>query len=460
MKKTVDLVKGDIFKTLLTLSIPILGTSFIQMAYSLVDMMWIGKVGSAAVAAVGTASFFTWFGNSLVMITKTGAQVGVSQAIGKKDENKKDIYIHTSIFMCSIIAIAYTAFLLIFKDVLIEFFKLGDKEIISMATNYLVIVSLGMICAFLNPQFTGIITASGNSKLPFKVNTIGLIINIVLDPVMIFGIGPFKAMGVKGAAFATVLSQVMVTLIFIYVFYKMGYRINRKSFKYLEKNSAKEIIKWGTPSATQNCLFSFFAMLIGRIIAEWGATPIAVQKVGSQIESISWMTADGFSAALTAFVGQNYGAGQYERVKEGYKKTLMLSSILGIFATGLLIFGGEWLFSLFINEPEVIKQGADYLRILGYSQVFMCLEITTTGAFFGVGKTMMPSLISTIFTGLRVPAALILASTLALGVDGVWWSISLSSVVKGILLVISFYFMVLKPFKKLNSAYRSTNALN
>ena len=86
MKKTVDLVKGDIFKTLLTLSIPILGTSFIQMAYSLVDMMWIGKVGSAAVAAVGTASFFTWFGNSLVMITKTGAQVGVSQAIGKKDE--------------------------------------------------------------------------------------------------------------------------------------------------------------------------------------------------------------------------------------------------------------------------------------------------------------------------------------------------------------------------------------
>ena len=148
MKKTVDLVKGDIFKTLLTLSIPILGTSFIQMAYSLVDMMWIGKVGSAAVAAVGTASFFTWFGNSLVMITKTGAQVGVSQAIGKKEDKKKDIYIHTSIFMCSIIAVAYTAFLLIFKDALIGFFKLGDKEIISMATSYLVIVSLGIIVLF------------------------------------------------------------------------------------------------------------------------------------------------------------------------------------------------------------------------------------------------------------------------------------------------------------------------
>jgi len=138
----------------------------------------------------------------------------------------------------------------------------------------------------------------------------------------------------------------------------------------------------------------------------------------------------------------------------------MLSSILGIFATGLLIFGGEWLFSLFINEPEVIKQGADYLRILGYSQVFMCLEITTTGAFFGVGKTMIPSVISTIFTGLRVPAALILASSLALGVDGVWWSISLSSVVKGILLVIAFYFMVLKSFKKLNSECSCVNSIS
>ena len=138
----------------------------------------------------------------------------------------------------------------------------------------------------------------------------------------------------------------------------------------------------------------------------------------------------------------------------------MLSSILGIFATGLLIFGGEWLFSLFINEPEVIKQGADYLRILGYSQVFMCLEITTTGAFFGVGKTMIPSVISTIFTGLRVPAALILASSLALGVDGVWWSISLSSVVKGILLVIAFYFMVLKSFNKLNSECSCVNSIS
>lgn len=94
MKKRVDLVSGNIIGTLITLSLPILGTSFIQMAYNLVDMIWIGKAGSAAVAAIGTAGFFSWFGNSLVLITKTGAEVGVSQSIGKNDECERNhIYI-------------------------------------------------------------------------------------------------------------------------------------------------------------------------------------------------------------------------------------------------------------------------------------------------------------------------------------------------------------------------------
>ena len=453
MKKQVDLVNGGIFKTLVTLSLPILGTSFIQMAYSLVDMMWIGKIGSAAVAAVGTASFFTWFGNSLVMVTKTGAQVGVAQSVGREDNKKENMYIYTSLLMCIIMAVSYMVILLLFRKPLIGFFNLGEAEVINMSINYLVIVALGMICAFLNPQFTGILTATGNSKTPFLINTVGLITNIILDPVLIFGIGKIKPMGVVGAAIATVLSQVIVTIIFIVVFLKMGYRVNKSKVKYLNKDCGKDIVKWGSPSAAQNCLFSFFAMLIGRIIGSWGPATIAVQKVGSQIESISWMTAEGFSAALTAFIGQNYGAGKFHRVIKGYKQTVILSSILGIFATVLLIFGGEWLFSLFINEPDVIEKGADYLRILGYSQLFMCLEITTTGAFFGVGKTMLPSVISTILTGLRVPVAILLSKPDILGVNGVWWSISTSSIAKGIIVAIAFYVIVIKPIKASNMSY-------
>lgn len=448
MKKKIDLVSGNIFRTLFTLSLPILGTSFIQMAYSMVDMIWIGRVGSAAVAAIGTAGFFTWFGSSLVLVTRTGAEVGVSQAVGKKDNTLREKYVYNSLTMAIIIAIIYTLILLIFRNGLIGFFNLNDPDIISMAINYLIIISVGMIFSFLNPQFTGIITAEGNSKTPFIANTIGLVINIILDPILIFGLGPIKPLGVVGAAVATVFAQFIVTAIFIYVFIKEGYKLKVWDKKYLDFRCIKEITKWGTPNALQNCLFSFFGMLIGRIVATWGPVPIAVQKVGSQIESISWMTAGGFASALTAFTGQNYGAQKYKRVKDGYKYTLILSLALGVLTSFLLIVFGKQIFSIFIQEQDAIIQGADYLKILGYSQLFMCIEITTAGAFFGVGKTIPPSVIGIVFTGLRIPLAIYLSQASLLGINGVWWAISLTSIFKGVILVTLFIFMVLKPIKQ------------
>ncbi|EKY27371.1 MATE family efflux transporter [Clostridium celatum] len=444
MKKKVDLVSGNILKTLVTLSLPILGTAFIQMAYSLVDMIWIGRAGSAAVAAVGTAGFFSWFGNSLVTISKTGAEVGVSQAIGKNNSKERNEYVYSSLFLCITMAIIYGILLIVFRDGLIGFFNLGDETIIRMSKEYFIVIALGMICAFINPQLTGIFTASGNSKTPFIVNTIGLVMNIVLDPILIFGMFNIKPLGVVGAALATVFSQLIVSLIFIYTFIKHGYNISFNNRKYINRKIIKRVCKYGGPTAIQNCLFTFFSMLIGRVVAMAGPVSIAVQKVGSQIESISWMTAGGFSSALTAFVGQNYGAKRNDRVLKGYVSTLFISCLVGVFATVLLVFAGEQLFRLFINESEAIIQGADYLRILGYSQLFMCLEITTAGAFYGIGKTMTPSLISIIFTGLRVPVAIILFKPELLGINGVWWSISGSSIIKGIILVILFYFMFIK----------------
>ncbi len=448
MKKRIDLVSGSIVKTLLTLSLPILGTSFIQMAYSLVDMIWIGKAGSAAVAAVGTAGFFVWFGNSMVMITKTGVEVGVSQAIGKNDERERKSYVYSSIFLCILMSIIYGLILIVFKEKLIGFFNLGDPVIINMSIDYLIVISLGMICAFLNPQFTGIFTASGNSKIPFVVNTVGLIMNIILDPILIFGFGVIKPLGVVGAALATILSQMIVTIIFIYVFIKNGYNFSFSNKRFVKLNYIKSICVLGGPTAIQNCLFTFFSMLIGRIVASAGPVAIAVQKVGSQIESISWMTAGGFASALTAFVGQNYGAKRNDRVIKGYGITIIISCILGIFTTLLLVFAGAPIFSIFIDEKEAILQGIDYLRILGYSQLFMCIEITTSGAFYGVGRTITPSIIGIIFTGLRVPIAMLLFRPEILGINGVWWSISGTSIVKGILLFILFFLMVLKPLRR------------
>jgi len=261
-----------------------------------------------------------------------------------------------------------------------------------------------------------------------------------LDPVFIFGFGFFPKWGVEGAALATVFSQFLVFLIFIY------FSLHRKRkpfakfslFKRIRLPILLQILKTGTPVALQSALFTFFAMIIARIISQWGPIPIAVQKVGAQIEAISWMTASGFSTALGAFTGQNYGAKLWDRIQQGYFISISVISIVGLLASLTLIFFADSIFSIFISEGKALALGIEYLKILGYSQLFMCLEITTAGAFYGIGKSYPPAFISIFFNGLRIPGALLLAFHTSLGLSGVWWAISMSSVFKGIILVIWF----------------------
>ncbi|MBW6410152.1 MATE family efflux transporter [Clostridium weizhouense] len=455
MEKRIDLTEGKIVEKLIKLALPIMGTSFIQMAYNMTDMIWIGKVGSKAVAGVGTAGFFPWLAIAFIMISKTGAEIKVAQKIGEKNIKKVQSYITSAIQINIVLAIIYTLVLIIFKNSLIGFFNLGDLEVISMAKTYLIIVAMGMIFTFINPVFTAVFNGVGSSKTPFVINTIGLIFNMVFDPLLILGIGPFPRWGVAGAAIATVGAQVIVSLCFIFII------INSKE-EYLKINILKRpeyryikiLFQIGLPGGIQNGLFTIFSMCIGRIIAVFGPVPIAVQKVGSQIEAISWMTAGGFSTALGTFVGQNYGSKKYERINKGVKVTIIMSVIIGVLATLLLVLDGEKVFKFFLNDPEALEQGKVYLRILGYSQLFMCIEITITGAFNGLGRTYIPSILSTILTGARVPASYILSQPNLLGMDGIWWSISISSVLKGIVLI-SIYIYLLRNNKLYKKSYNS-----
>jgi putative MATE family efflux protein len=281
----------------------------------------------------------------------------------------------------------------------------------------------------------------GNSKIPFYLNSIGLVINIGLDPLLIFKFN----MGSDGAGYATVISQAVVTLLFIVLFRSKKAPFEEfHFFKAPILSVQKQIFKFGYPVGLQSGLFTVFASLIAKVVAQWGPIPIAVQKVGSQIEALSWMTASGFSTALSSFVGQNYGAKKWERISQGYFTTIALSGTIGIFASILLIFFSEPLFLIFIpNDPEALRVGVDYLRILGFSQLFMCLEITSQGAFNGLGKTLPPSLVSILFTGLRVPGAIILSTTI-LELNGVWWSISASSIFKGVVLASWFVILLVR----------------
>ncbi|WP_461538193.1 MATE family efflux transporter [Spongorhabdus nitratireducens] len=442
-----NLTQGAIVPSLLRLALPIMGMSFVQMAYNMVDMIWLGRVGADAVAAVGTATFFTWLGMSLQMTTKTGAEITISQEIGRGNQDKAAVYGSNSLILGLLLAVIYGVATFVLSPELIAFFKLEEQSVNEMATSYLQIIAIGAPFYYLNLTFSGVFTGAGNSRLPFKVTSAGLILNIIIDPLFIFGWGPFSGMGSNGAAIATVLSQLFVTVLFIAAIYQGRSVIKLPDTRFhLNKDIAARILKLGFPVASHMALFACFSIAIARIVSQWGALPIAVQSVGAQIEAVSWMTAEGFATALGTFTGQNYGANKWHRIYAGFLVTVAISVLIGAIVTLVFLLFGEQVFSLFIPEPDAIQLGAIYLGILGISQMFMCMEISTSGAFYGVGKTIPPTMVSIILTGMRIPLALLVAKGIldlgVPGVEGVWWVVSLTSVAKGVLLFGWFYWFI------------------
>lgn len=447
MNQNVNLVEGSIVKGLSKLAFPIMGTSLIQMAYNLTDMIWIGRVSSNAVAAVGAAGMYLWLANGIAAVPRTGGQVKAAHALGAEDQEQAAAYGKAAIHMGLVMIVFCTAIYLIFNKGLIGFFRLNHESVVRDARAYLVIVGAGLVFSFMNQIFTGLFTAMGNSIVTFRSTVVGLVANIVLDPVFIFGAGPVPVLGVAGAAIATVLAQAIVFLMFL-----AAIRKDRSLFGRIrlttgsKKEDWAEIGKIGIPVAAQNIIFSSLSMIIARIIAGWGDAAVAVQKVGSQIESISWMTADGFATAVNAFIAQNHGARKKERIRKGYRTAMGLMALWGVITTFVLIVFPEVIFRIFITEKAILPMGVSYLRILGVSQLFMCMEITTSGAFQGLGKPMAPAVVGIVGNASRIPMALLLSAT-ALGLNGVWWSISISSILKGIVVPVWFLF-VLRDFMK------------
>ena len=434
MKTRINLLEGNILPALSALALPIMATSLIQMAYNLIDMIWIGKIGASAVASVGAAGMFMWLSNGLATLAKMGGQIKVGHALGAQKKEDAASYAQSSIQMGIVFAIGFGILSIVFADEMIGFFQLNSAQVIQDAKLYLMITCGLVIFSFMNQIFTGILTAMGNSRTSFIATGIGLVLNIVLDPLFIFGFGAIPPMGVAGAAIATVLAQLVVMLLFLHTILRDTVLFSNVHILHsYSSQHTMEIFRIGLPSAVQSMLFSGMSMVIARLIAGWGDAAVAVQKVGSQIESISWMTAEGYAAALNSFVAQNHGAKNTDRIREGYRLSMIVMLSWGVFCSLVLIVFPQLIFQVFIQEAEVLPMGVDYLRILGVSQLFMCMEITTAGAFSGLGKTLPPSIVSITLTGARIPMAILLGRWL--GLNGVWWAITISSIGKGIVLL-------------------------
>lgn len=445
MKETYNLTQGPITTTLIKLALPIIGTNFIQTTYGIVDMIWVGKLGSESVTAVGTASFYINLAIALFSMVSIGSGIKVSQSIGAGEKIQAKEYIHNGFLMSIVLGAIYMIFILFAKNELVGFFDLGNREVEKMSSIYLMISIFGMLFTFFNTLFSMLLNALGNSLKPFGINMVGFIINIVFDPLFIFGVGDLQGLGVQGAAVATLIANIIVTCLFI-IQTRNSSLFNRPFC--LKIQGIKTVLKMGLPITLQRVTFTIISIVIAKIIVQWGAEAIAVQKVGIQIESISFMTIGGLQGAVAAFIGQNFGAKQWSRIQKGYKTAFLLTTIFGVAISIFFLLFPKQLFSLFLRDKSSLELGIHYLQIIGISQLFMCLEIMTVGAFNGIGKTYIPPIFSIIFTALRIPMALILSSSF--GLNGVWMSIAISSILKGVVLVFWFIWSA-RRISKINS---------
>lgn len=428
-----DLTQGGIFRQLLRLALPLMAISFIQMTYNLVDILWIGRLSSRSVAAVGSIGMLMWMMNSVALISKVGAEISIGQSIGARRLDHASLYASHTTTLALFLGVAFGIFFLLFPHPYVAFYRL-EHSIAMEAVSYLRIMAVGIPVMFLILNFSGIYIGSGRSDIPFYFNATGLMFNILLDPLLIFGMGPIPVMGVEGAALATVFSQGVVLLLFITHLKRRNGLLGR--FRFLISPNRRftiNILKLGLPVAAMNVYFAFINMNLARSASLYGGhLGITSQTTGGQIEGITWNTSNGFATALGSFVAQNFAAGKMLRATRAFRYTLMMMGLLGGIVSAAFIFRGEWIFSLFVPEREAYIAGGDYLLILGFSQLFMMLEITTQGIFNGLGKTSPPAIVSVVFNTLRIPLALFLGARI--GVTGVWWAISITSLFKGSIL--------------------------
>ena len=438
-----NLTKGPILKTLTKLAIPIMASSFLGTLYNITDMAWIGLLGAKAVAGVGVGGMFTWLSQGLVSLARMGGQVQVAQHIGRREQEEAHGYAQAAVQMSALLGILFAAVVLILLKPLIGFFKLEDAEALAAAFSYTKIACGLIVFSFLSLTLTGLYTAQGDSKTPFAANLVGLAVNMILDPVLILGPGPFPRLGVTGAAIATVTAQFIVMSILvmrIFVTKKENVLKGIQPFEKIPPKYVRGICKIGIPTALQGMAYCMISMVLTRMVSGFGAEAIATQRVGGQIESVSWNTADGFGAALNAFIGQNYGAGKMDRVKKGYRASLITVGVWGLFITLLFVCFPEQISGVFFHEPTAIATAVGYMIIIGYSEAFMSVELMTVGALSGLGKTHLCSVISITLTSARIPLAIFLSGT-ALGLLGIWWAFTATSVVKGIVFSMAFYWI-------------------
>lgn len=428
---------SDLIKEIFRIALPAIGGFLGLILFDFIDIFWIEKMGTEAVASVASAGFIIGSIYAIIQIPSSSCTSLVAKFYGANMQKRCwEVVIEATwlgFFMGLLIAIG----LLPFID---TFFALMGLEpsASAIAIDYLKILLYGMPFIFIDQLFGNVFNAYGDNKISNLIMLLCLFVNGVLDPLFMFGWLGFPKLGVAGAAIATLIGHITSLLLRGYFLRKKNYIPQLKAFLRIRYYYVKEILLIGIPNSCASLVFSLIYPVLMRQITPFGVIHVSAIGVCHRLESFPYFVAQGFAVATTSLTGYYLGKHETYKIKKILDCCLYLSSIAIAPFIFICLFCPHLAVGTITTDYSLIEAGAVYLFIIGVFEIFMCYENMLIGVFTGLGKTLPTSLITLPLTIARIPLAWLFATMLSWGIEGIWWAISISTMLKGIGLLFLF----------------------
>lgn len=432
--------EGKLINSLLSLALPIIFANILQSAYQLIDTFWLGRIGADAVAAVSLSFPLLFLVLSIGAGLTLAGTVMVARYQGAENQKMVDFSSSQSVFLIFLTSIILAIVSYFAAGPLMKVIGAGP-DIIEDSTTYFEVSSLGFVFLFIFFIFQSLMRGIGNVMLPVYIVLCTVILNAVLDPLFIYGYGPIKGYGVAGAAVASVITQAVAATIGLVILFrgKHGIKISLSSM-YFNMENLKRTFNLGLPASIEQSTRALGMTFMMVIVTSFGSDIVAAYGIGARMLSFIVVPALGLGIATTSLVGQNIGALKIKRAEKVARLSAKLA-FFGFTGLGLIMFlVAEPLTAFFIpDDPQVIKDGALFIKIMSISFGFLGLQQVMNGTFNGAGFTKASMFISIMSLWLvRFPLAYVLANTLGYGPEGIWWSFPISNFIAGIVAFIYF----------------------
>ncbi len=417
---------NDPFMSMWRLAVPIMISIGIQTLYTLIDMIYIGRLGGDAIAAVAFNMPIFFFIMGLSFGLGNGVTASIARFIGSSDKANADNSAEHAVAMGALISLILTVSGLLFGKNILLFIGCTD-DILPLAWDYLKVSCYGLSFGIFSGFFRSILAGEGEMKLPMIVAGLGTVLNTILDPIFIF----YMKLGVAGAAWATTMSQIVVFFVFIYMLFVKRHTYVRFRLKDFSFSSyiIYDIIKVGIPVSMSMVVMSVGQLVFNRLLVNFSTDAVAAYQIGGRLDMIVFLPIFGIASALTTIIGMFYGAKEFDKIKSisfyGIKSSLLITSISSVF---LFIFAPS-VVKIFTADLQIQNISIDYLRIMSLMFPFISVGLTIGRILQGLGRGM-PSLIITIVRviGLAGPLAYYFTFVLDKPVEWIWYSMFVSGI--------------------------------